>query len=159
MREMLLTPTQKIAPEFALSSISNLDADSGQRVQPILLGRPESASADRPFAAPLEPNWIQTPTFDILNTCRLGQDFRRETGAHFYAQAHISTQPAPSLKDAWLPLTHEDQIGCSCAQPPPRHRPEACLRQRRLSRLSLPRRLCSAGASQMILAEILSVLP
>jgi large subunit ribosomal protein L34 len=27
--------------------------------------------------------WLQTPTFDILNTCRSGQNFRRETGAHF----------------------------------------------------------------------------
>ena len=34
------------------------------------------------FAAHLEPYWIQSQTFDILNTCRRGQDFRQETGAH-----------------------------------------------------------------------------
>ena len=27
--------------------------------------------------------WIPRPTFDILNTCRPGYDFRQEAGAHF----------------------------------------------------------------------------
>jgi large subunit ribosomal protein L34 len=34
------------------------------------------------IAAHLAPYWIQSQTFDILNTCRPGQDFRQETGAH-----------------------------------------------------------------------------
>src|SRR5579859_2625361 len=79
--------------------------------------------------------WIQSPTFDILNTCRIGQDFRQQTGAHSYAQAHISTQPAPSLENAWLPLAYEDQIGSSRAEPSPCHWPEARFSQCRLPRL------------------------
>src|ERR1700723_674203 len=85
---------------------------------------------------PKAPGWIQSQTFDILNTCRLGQDSRRETGAHIYAQAHISTQPAPSIKDAWLPLTYEDKIGRSRAEPSPCRWPQARYRKRRLSRLT-----------------------
>ena len=107
-------------------------------------------------------HWIQTPTFDILNTCRSGHDFRQETGAHFYAQAHISTQPASSLENAWLPLTNEDKTGSSRTEPPSCVRPQACLRKRWLPRLSIPRRFVSAGAgleSSILLAGILPVLP
>src|SRR5205814_8679361 len=84
------------------------------------------------------PRWLQSPTFDILNTCRQGQDFRQDTGAHFNAQAHISTQPASSLEDAWLPLADEDQIRSSRAEPPPCDRSQARLCQCWISRLSLP---------------------
>jgi ribonuclease P protein component len=82
--------------------------------------------------------WIQRPTFDILNTCRQGQDFREETGAHFYAQAHISTQSASSLESAWLPFTHEDQVRRGRAEPASRSGPQACLSERRIPRLSFP---------------------
>jgi len=30
-------------------------------------------------------HWIQSQTFDILNTCRQGQDFEQETGAQLHA--------------------------------------------------------------------------
>ena len=90
------------------------------------------------IAAHLAPYWIQSQTFDILNTCRSGADFRQEAGAHSYAKAHISTQPASSLKDAWLPLADEDQIGSRRTEPSPCDRPQARCRQRRVSRLSLP---------------------
>jgi ribonuclease P protein component len=82
--------------------------------------------------------WIQRPTFDILNTCRQGQYFRQETGAHFYAQAHISTQPASSLESAWLPFTHEDEIRRGRAEQASRRGPQARLSKRRIPRLSFP---------------------
>ena len=90
--------------------------------------------------------WLQRPTFDILNTCRSGSNFRQEAGAHFYAQAHISTQPASPLEDAWLSLTYEDQVGSSRAEPSSRRRPQARLSERWFSRLSSSRRIVSAGA-------------
>ena len=31
------------------------------------------------------PGWIQSPTSDILNTCRQGQDFRQEFRSAFHA--------------------------------------------------------------------------
>lgn len=83
------------------------------------------------------PRWIQSPTSGILNTCRIGPNFRQLTGAHSYAQAHFSTQPAPSLKDAWLPLAYEDQVGSSRAEPPSCHGPEARFSQCRIPRLKL----------------------
>jgi hypothetical protein len=106
-----------------VSSSSCLDEDAPPRVTGPIVGL-------------RRPRWIQTPTFDILNTCRQGQDFPRETGAHSYAQAHISTQPAPSLENAWLPLTHEDEIGSRSAQPPSCRRTQARLSQCRLPRLT-----------------------
>ena len=90
------------------------------------------------FAAHLEPYWIQSQTFDILNTCRRGQDFRQETGAHFHAQAHISTQPASPLENAWLPLADEDQVRSSRAEPPPRCGAQARFRKCWIPRLSFP---------------------
>lgn len=33
--------------------------------------------------AGLGADWIQSRTFDILDTCRQGQDFIQEAGAHF----------------------------------------------------------------------------
>jgi hypothetical protein len=99
---------------------------------------PELPSASGwPHPGSNRPGWLQSPTFDILNTCHLGEDFRQETGAHFYAKAHISTQPASSLKDARLSLTYEDQGGSCCAEPSPCRRPQARLSQRRLPRLSV----------------------
>jgi len=88
-----------------------------------------------PITGANRSGWLQTPTFDILNTCHLGEDFRQETGAHFYAKAHISTQPASPLKDARLSLTYEDQVGSSRAEPSSCRRPQARLSQRRLPRL------------------------
>ncbi len=88
------------------------------------------------------------------------RNFRQETGAHFNAQAHISTQPASSLKNAWLPLTNEDQGRRSGAEPSPCHGPQARLRQRWLSRLSLPAALFRLEQSQnSILAGISPVSP
>ena len=80
--------------------------------------------------------WLPRPTCDILNTCRQGSDFQKETGAHFYAQAHISTQPPSPLEDARLSLTYEDQVGRSRAEPSSCRRPQARLSQRWFSRLS-----------------------
>jgi hypothetical protein len=129
--------------------------------------------------------WLQSPTFDILNTCRperfctslalagfvascsfLVKEQRKRNAfdssqvqnrcgprfqignrsALFYAQAHISTQPASPLKDAWLSLTYEDQVGSSRAEPSSCRWPQARLSQRRLPRLSRSRRFVSAGA-------------
>ena len=49
------------------------------------------------------------------------------------------------VEDARLSRAHEDQGGRRRAEPPPRRRPQARLRQRRLPRLSPSRRIVSAG--------------
>src|ERR1700679_2174293 len=82
-----------------------------------------------------DSGWISNPTFDILNTCRHGQDFSKETGAHFDAQAHISTEPSSPSKNARLPRAHEDQERRRRSEPPPCRRPQARRRKRRLPRL------------------------
>ena len=106
---------------------------------------PHSSSVS-PHSFLASPRWILSPTFDILNTCQIGEDIRQETGAHFYAQAHISTQPASPLEDARLSLTNEDQVGSCRAEPSPCSRTQARLSQCWLSRLSHSRRFVSAGA-------------
>jgi hypothetical protein len=108
--------------------------------RPSILAITRTAAFGATRSLPASPNWIPSSTFDILNTCHIGEDFRQETGAHFYAQAHISTQPASPLKDARLSLTYEDQVGSCRAEPSPCSRPQARLSQRRLSRLSHSRR-------------------
>jgi len=60
----------------------------------------------------------------------------RKTGAHFHAQAHISTQPPPPREDSRIPGAHEDQVGRSCHQPPSRSRTQARRGQRGLPRLA-----------------------
>jgi ribonuclease P protein component len=94
--------------------------------------------------------WIPGSTFDILKSCRKGSDSKRVIGAHFYAQAHISTQPSPSRQDARLSFAHEDKIRGSGVEPSPRGRPQARLRQRWISRLSLSRRFVLAGVDLLI---------
>jgi large subunit ribosomal protein L34 len=37
----------------------------------------------RPVTGARASGWIPSPTFDILNTCRPGEDFRQEAGAQF----------------------------------------------------------------------------
>jgi hypothetical protein len=68
-------------------------------------------------------HWIPDPTCDTLDTCRHGTETLEETGAHSYAQAHISTQPAQPREDPRLSLAHEDQERCRRTQPPPCGRP------------------------------------
>jgi hypothetical protein len=82
--------------------------------------------------------WIPGPTCDTLSTCRQGKDFNQETGAHFHAQAHISTESPQTRENPWLPRSHEDQGWRSRAQPPSRHGPQARVGQRWLPRLTLP---------------------
>ena len=110
----------------------------------LLIGRAAGSSSS--ITAGRGVDWIQSQTSDILNTCRQGRDFRQETGAHFHAQAHISTQPASPLENAWLPLADEDQIGSSRAEPSACGGPQARFRQRWISRLVIPA-VFSAGAA------------
>src|ERR1700739_975386 len=99
------------------------------------------------------------PLSQVQSRCRL-RFLDRKQERIFYAEAHISTQPASPLEDAWLSLTYEDKIGSSRAEPSPCRRPQARLSQRRLPGLSRSRRFVSAGAgcrTNHSLAEILSV--
>ena len=82
--------------------------------------------------------WIPGSTCAILGTCRQGADFQEETGAHFHAQAHISTQPPQTREDSRFPRAYEDQERRSRVEPPPGHWPQACGCQRRLPRLVFP---------------------
>lgn len=61
--------------------------------------------------------------------------FSTETGAHFHAQAHISTQPPPPRQDSRISCAHEDQERGRGAEPPPRRGPQAGFSQRRTPRL------------------------
>jgi hypothetical protein len=125
--ELVQNWMQVSANEFVRDSDRNaFSCSAGFNTDPMVL--PDSGTA--------WPRWLPRPTSDILNTCRSGSDSRQETGAHFYAQAHISTQPASPFEDARLSLTYEDQIGSRRAEPSPCRGPQARLSQRRLSRLS-----------------------
>jgi len=86
--------------------------------------------------------WIPGPNCDRLETCRQGEDSLQETGAHFHAQAHISTQSPQARENPWFPRPHEDQERRRRPQPPPRHRPQARGRQRRLPRLNPDPPIC-----------------
>ena len=74
----------------------------------------------------------------IYSRCCQSADSLEETGAHFHAQAHISTQPPPPCKDTRLQGAHEDQGRRCRVEPPPCHWPQARCSQRRLPRLALP---------------------
>ena len=92
--------------------------------------------ADRSFAMRGTWDWIPGSTCDILRTCRQGADSYQETGAHFHAQAHISTQPPQTREDARFPRADEDQERRSRIEPPSRDWPQTCVGQRRLPRLT-----------------------
>jgi len=100
-----------------------------------------NCSVDSRFKLTLIPcvspwGWIPGQASCKLNTCRQGADFTEEIGAHFHAQAHISTQPPPPREEARLPRPHENQERSCRVEPSPRRWPQACIRQRRASRLS-----------------------
>jgi len=63
-------------------------------------------------------------------------DFREDRGAHFHAQAHISTQSPQTREDAWISRADEDQERRSRVEPPSRHWPQACVGERWLPRLA-----------------------
>ncbi len=79
--------------------------------------------------------WIPGATCDTLKTCRQGADFLQEAGAHFHAQAHISTQSPQTREDARFPGTDEDQERGSRVEPPACQGTAQDRRQRRLPRL------------------------
>src|ERR1035437_4588892 len=81
------------------------------------------------------------PSLRYTQRCCQSADSLEETGAHFHAQAHISTQPPPPCENARVPGAHEDQGRRCRVEPPPCNRPQARISQRRLPRLILPRRL------------------
>lgn len=56
-------------------------------------------------------------------------------GAHFHAEAHISTQPPSSVKDPRLPGPYEDQERRGSIVPAPGQGPPSRVRQRGLPRL------------------------
>jgi large subunit ribosomal protein L34 len=71
-------------------ALSGLDAGLARRVFVDSHWQARSVSfctdvlASSPLITSVEPaRWIPRPTFDILNTCRPGYDFRQEAGAHF----------------------------------------------------------------------------
>ena len=82
--------------------------------------------------------WIPGPTSDKLNTCRQGSDFRRKQERIFMPKRTFQPNRRHRVEDARLSLPHEDQERSRRAEPSPRRRPQACLRQRRIPRLSLP---------------------
>ena len=82
--------------------------------------------------------WIPGPASCKLKTCRQGPDFTTESGAHFDAQAHISTQPPSPREDARFSSPHEVQERSRGTEPPPRGRPQTRLSQRRSPRLRPP---------------------
>ncbi len=86
--------------------------------------------------------WIQIPACDILKAADKTEIFFEETGAGNHAQTHISTQPPPPCENTRVSGAHEDQGRRSRAQPPPRRRPQARVRQRRAPRLSPSGRSC-----------------
>ena len=90
--------------------------------------------------------WILGSTCDILKTCRPGTDFHQGTGAHFHAEAHISTKPTQTREDPWISCADEDQERRSRFEPSPRHWPQACFCKRWLPRLSGGRMLVSPCA-------------
>ncbi len=92
---------------------------------------------ERRFHRPRSSHWIPGATCCTLRICRQGADFSYETGAHYHAQAHISTQSPPPREDARVSRAHEDQERRSRVEPPPRYRPQACGCKRRLPRLAL----------------------
>jgi hypothetical protein len=65
----------------------------------------------------------------------------------FHAEAHISTQPTQPFEDARLSQPHEDQKRRSGFVAAARQGPQACFRQRRLSRLDFPQDSPLSGAA------------
>jgi hypothetical protein len=80
--------------------------------------------------------WIPGRACGTLESCRQGADFIEETGAHFDAQAHISTQPPSPREEARIQGAYEDQERGRCVEPAPRGGPQARICQRWLSRLA-----------------------
>jgi len=80
-------------------------------------------------------DWIPGPTYGTLNSCRQGEDFHQKTGAHKYAQAHISAQSPQARQDSRFSRPHENQERRSRIEPSSRHWPQARSRQRRIPRL------------------------
>jgi hypothetical protein len=58
------------------------------------------------------------------------------TGAHFDAKAHISTKSPETGEDARFSRADEDQERGSCAEPAPRHWPQARIGERGIPRLT-----------------------
>ena len=86
-------------------------------------------------AAALPAGFLGQPAIH-LGLAVTAQIFLEETGAHFHAQAHISTKSTQAREDSRFPRTDEDQGGRSGAEQAPRHRPQTRGSQRRLPRLS-----------------------
>jgi len=81
-------------------------------------------------------HWIPGETYDTLNTCQRGTEFNRGIGAHFDAKAHISTKSPEAGEDPRFSRADEDQEWGSCAQPAPRHWPQARVGKRGIPRLT-----------------------
>ena len=98
-------------------------------------------------------------------SCCQSADSFKETGAHFYAQAHISTQPPPPCENTRVPGAHEDQGRRCRVEPPPCHWPQARCSQRRLPRLTLPCRsarlscICLLGSGMRCLTRPFRIEP